>query len=104
MNYEGIDYDFAILLSQRGVHRRLGVKNNNFRQMRFRFRHGIPISTDYKIMLLQRSGWRHDDKQFTRQDMVAAVTLALNSNSHARQLGAEYIVEKYLAKRNIKLA
>lgn len=102
MNYNGIDYDFARLISQRGVFRRLGMRQGSIKQMRYRFRHGIPISTDYKIKLLQRSGWQHSDKEFTHLDLVAAIKMALNSSPHTRQLGPEYIAEKYIAKKNLK--
>lgn len=97
MTTQSIDSAFADLLTRRAVGKTLGISANYVAQLRHKLRTGIPVSLEKKMELLQKSGWRQGDQQYTQKDMVAAVNYALKSSKAAREMGAEYLVEKFLA-------
>jgi hypothetical protein len=96
MNIDLINKDFCSLISQRNIHKKVGKSSNSIRQLRYKFKNGIPITLDMKLHILQKSGWRQPDLQHTRKDMVEAVRFALRSNSVAKEHGPEYLVTKFL--------
>ncbi|RYD84403.1 MAG: hypothetical protein EOP84_05590 [Verrucomicrobiaceae bacterium] len=97
MNQEVIDREFAKLVAQRGIHHKLvGVTSEQIRQHRSKLKKGIPISTDLKLELLRKSGWKEDAAQFTRGDLVAFAKFYARTSAAAREQGAEYVVEKWL--------
>lgn len=99
MNIDSIDKAFEKLISQRGIYKKLDISQNNSTQLRWKLKNGIGISTDLKLELLQKSGWRQDDKTFTQKDLVNVVKHALKKGAAAKSLGAEYIVEDFLKKK-----
>lgn len=99
MNTDDINKAFADLLATRGVHHQLGITSSAVRSLRFKLSTGAGISTDTKIKLLQKSGWRQDQFSFSQKDLVAAVRFALGSSAAAKEQGPEYLVEKFLAKK-----
>ena len=84
------------MIATRGIHNKLKVTSGNVRTLRYKLANGIGISTDLKLQMLQKYGWRQDDICYTTKDLVAAVKLALKSSTAAKTQGAEYLVEKYL--------
>lgn len=78
------------------IGRSIGIKSNYAAQLRHRIRNGHPISTDLKLKLLQRSGWRHPQQEYTRAQLVEAVRFAIKQGDTAKTLGAEYVVQKFL--------
>jgi hypothetical protein len=98
MNTDDINKAFADLLATRGVHHQLGITSSAVRSLRFKLSTGAGVSTDTKIKLLQKSGWRQDQYSYTRKDLVEAVAFALRASAAGKGLGAEYLVEKYLTK------
>lgn len=86
------------MLAQRGIHNKLGETSGYIRQMRYKLANGISISTDTKLRLLQKTGWQQDDKIYSQKDLVALAKFTLKQTA-ARELGAEYIVEKFLLKK-----
>ncbi len=101
MSIDSIDRAFRELLSRSNIHRSLGITSNYTAQLRYKLNHGIRVSTDLKIRLLQRSGWNNPQAGFTKKDLVAAMKYACKSNTHARDQGFEYLVEKFLKTKRI---
>jgi hypothetical protein len=99
MNADSINEHFIKMIATRGIHNTIGVSSGHVRLLRYKLANNIGISTDLKLQLLQKSGWRQDDKVFTQKDLVAAVSFAIRSSASAKAHGAEYIVEKFLAKK-----
>lgn len=96
MSTDAIHKVFAEKIRQTGIHRQMGISQAYVMTMRYKVRIGIPIKLETKLRLLQRAGWSQDELRYTRHDLVAAVRAALNAGSTGKQLGAEYLVEKFL--------
>lgn len=88
------------MISRPAIHRELRISSNYACLLRYKVRNGIGISIEKKLQLLQRSGWRQSDIQYSRKDLVEAVRLAMRSGSRAREQGPEYLVEKFLMVRS----
>lgn len=99
MNKDVIDKAFAALIAQRAVNKQLGISATNLQQLRHKLKTGSSISTDLKLKLLQRSGWRQDAVEFTRQDLVSALKFYERTGAAAKSLGVEYVLEKWKAQR-----
>ena len=99
MNKETIDTAFTNLLQQRAIGKKIGITANHVAQLRYKLRNGIGISTDTKMALLQKNGFRYSDKTFTQKDLVAAVKFALRQGAAAKAQGGEYLVEKFLRSK-----
>jgi hypothetical protein len=96
MDTAEIDKKFSELIAKRGVHNLLGIKSSYVTTLRYKMANDIGVSLETKISLLQKSGWRQGDNNFTRMDLINAVKFALRQGAAAKEHGAEYIVEKYL--------
>lgn len=96
MNIDAIDTAFADLIAKRGVYKDLNITMTHLKQLRYKLKHGQGISTDLKLQLLQRSGWRQDQAQYTRQDLVSLLKFYERTSQVARDVGPEYVVEKFL--------
>jgi hypothetical protein len=99
MNTLEIDKAFEAMINERGVHRRLGISSANVRSMRNKISNGIAISTGTKLKLLQKAGIRQQDSTYTRKDLVNVLKFYINTSASARELGIEYVVDKYLFSR-----
>jgi hypothetical protein len=99
MNTQEIDKAFEKMINERGVHRRLGISSANVRGMRNKISNGIAVSTGTKLKLLQKAGIRQEDRTFTRKDLVFILKFYINTSAAARDLGPEYVVDKYLFSR-----
>lgn len=98
MDTAEIDNAFCQLMSQPLVGRQLGISSRHAAQLRYLARRGQHVSLRRKLSLLQKSGWRQSPKQYTRVDLVNLVHYAIKQGSAAKELGAEYIVGKFLSK------
>lgn len=101
LDMTAINTAFSKLIHERGVHERLNLSSEQVRYMRQRLKNKSlsPISTDMKIKLLQKSGWRQDGRSYSQKDLVAAVKYALRKSKEAKEFGAEYIVEQFLKRK-----
>lgn len=95
MNTDVIDAAFRDMISQRGIYRKLGITAGNVRNIRYNLNNAIPVSTDLKLKLLQKSGWRQDDKTYSRSDMVSLLRFYQRTSQTARDMGEEYVIEKW---------
>lgn len=87
------------MIAERGVHKKIGISNSNVTTLRWKLANGIAVSLERKLELLQRSGWRQDERGYSRKDLVDAVKCALRAGARAKEWGAEYVVEKFLNKK-----
>lgn len=96
-----IDEAFKKMIIQRGIHAKLGVKSGLVRTYRYNLSKGINVSSDKKLSLLIKSGWRADDLQFSRRDLVSLLNFWKRTSQQARELGPEYVIEKWEMANNI---
>lgn len=99
MNTEAIDSAFKKLMGEEAVYKKIGITALNMVQLRHRLKTGVGISLKRKMSLLQKAGWKQDDKVFSRADLVDVVNSALRSSASAKALGPEYLVDKFLNKK-----
>lgn len=90
-----IDREFDKMIFKERIHRRLGMTSDAVTQVRHKLKAGKVVSLDYKIKLLQRSGHRFDLPLFTRKEAVELVKFVLRTSELAREMGAEYVMEKW---------
>lgn len=99
MNVKSIDKAFKELIEQRGIYKKLGVSSGLIRTYRYNLVNAISISTDTKLDLLKKSGWREDDQQYTRKDLISLLNFYKKTSETARNAGPEYVIEKWEAKK-----
>ena len=100
MDIATINKEFAKLINQRGIHNKLGITSDQVRNYRRYLKEGINVSTDLKVELLRKSGWRPEATKFTQLDLVALLKYNGRVSQSARDKGPEYVVEKWLLSRN----
>lgn len=96
MTIEIIDAAFIKAIGERGSHRRMGISVNYAAQLRYKLRRGLTVSTDLKLKLLQRTGWITPDTRYTYKDLVEVARVATGAGRAGKDLGPEYLVEKFL--------
>lgn len=99
MNTDAIDKAFRDLVSKRNVHLKLGETSRTIINHRYKLKHGIPISLDTKLQLLQKSGWRQSEAKYTRADLVSLLKFYDKASAAAKAHGHAYIIEKWEVKR-----
>ncbi len=99
MNTDVIDKAFSALIGERAIHKKLGNTSNDVKQLRYKLRNGITVSTDLKLRLLQKSGWFQDQGSFTRADLVSLLNFYAKCSPAAKSHGHEYVIEKWEAKK-----
>lgn len=99
MNTDAIHEEFARMINTRMIGRKLGLTAAAVAAIRYKLKAGRTISIDYKMKLLQRSGWRQDERSYTYTDLVNAIRFALRQREAAQLYGPEYIAEKFLARK-----
>ena len=104
MNLQQINKSFEKLLDKGGDGVALRKKIKMSAAQAATYRHDIntdsPISLEKKIIWLQRAEIKiADEKQFTKKDLVAVANLVIKSSKAAKEMGAEYIVEKFIGKK-----
>ena len=95
MNTDTIDKAFATLISGRAIHKQLGETSNYIKQLRFKLKNGINVSTDLKLRLLQKSGWKQSEKTFNRAQLVDLLKFYKKSSQATKDHGFEYVIEKW---------
>lgn len=99
-NTGAIDKAFKELIHTRTIYKKLRMSPGHVRTIRYNLKHGLPVSTDLKLKLLQRSGWRQDDFIYNRKDLVSLAQSILKAGTMAKEFGAEYLVEKWEALKH----
>lgn len=97
-NTGAINKAFYALIYQRGIYKQLRISSGQVRTIRYNISRGLPVSTDLKLKLLQRSGWRQDGFIYTRKDLINLANSILKAGAMAKEFGAEYLVEKWERK------
>lgn len=99
MDKKTIDKAFQELIEHRGIHKKLEVSSGLIRTYRYNLQNNISISTDTKLDLLKKSGWRESEKKFDRKDLVSLLNFWQNTSQSARDKGPEYVIEKWEVKK-----
>jgi len=94
-----IDRAFAQMINERGVHNKVEKSSEAVRQYRTQLKNGIPISMNLKLDLLQRTGWKSKDFDYTASDLLSLVKFALSTSDSAENFGPAYIIEKWEDER-----
>jgi len=98
MNTAAIDNAFHEVIHRRGIHKTAGRSLNSVLQLRWRHRH-THVSYNTKIFYLQKAGVQMDKFLYTENDMVSLLTFYNRTSQAARNLGNEYVVEKWKGQR-----
>ena len=99
MNTDAIEKAFAEMISKKGIDKEIGISYSYLTTLRHKLKHGIAISLEKKIELLQKSGWQQNEASYTRKDLVEAIRFALKQGKAAKEHGPEYILEKFLSSK-----
>jgi hypothetical protein len=102
MNRSAIDKEFEKLIRERGIHNKLNVSSGLIRTYRYNLAKGIAISTDQKLDLLKKSGWKDNEEVFKRNDLVSLLNFWKRTSQSARDKGPEYVIEKWEAVRGAR--
>lgn len=86
------------MIRRRGIAKHLQLTYSHVRTLRNHLRTGKTISLDKQLRLLQKAGWRMDDKIFNQKDLVSLTRFILSSSAAAQGMGPEYLVEKFLKR------
>lgn len=99
MSISSVDKAFKEMISERGIHAKLGITSGLVRTYRYNLNNGISISTDTKLALLKKSGWSPDNTKYNDTDLVALLKFNNRTSQDARDHGPEYVVEKWKLSR-----
>lgn len=97
MNVDVIDKAFQQMINEKGIEAKLGVERNYVYQLRNKVKNNIGITTDTKLDLLKKSGWKESSARYTREDLIDAIRFTLKQGAKAKEFGAEYLAEKWEA-------
>lgn len=95
MNIDNIHNVFEKTILMPGIYRKIGIPKNNVAQYRWKLKRGIKITIDKKLWVLQRAGYRFESLQYTDKDLVDILTFALNASQATRNMGPQYLLEKW---------
>lgn len=95
MNIEKVHAAFKEVIATPGIYHKLGIPKNNLAQYRWKIKKGINVTLNKKLWVLQRAGYRLESIQYTDADVIAAITFALNASQATRNMGPEYVFEKW---------
>lgn len=102
MNTEVIDKLFNQVINERAVHLRLKhCSSAAIRNLRYRQKGKLcPVSHKKKIQVLQLAGVKLEHYEYTQKDMVNFLKFYNNTSQAARDLGIEYVLQKWSLGRN----
>jgi hypothetical protein len=104
MNIDIIDKEFRRVIMIRGAYRALKISHQHQKLLRNHLRRGIFISIDKKIRLLQRFGVSiNDDYIYSHKNAIEIISFVLKASESAKQLGPEYLLEKFNSRPAPKL-
>jgi len=95
MNIEKVHSAFKEVIATPGIYHKLNIPKNNVAQYRWKLKRNVNITLDKKLWVLQRAGYRLESFQYTDKDMVAAIRFVINASQATRNMGAEYLYEKW---------
>lgn len=95
MNIEKVHAAFKEVIARPGIYYQLGIPKNNVAQYRWKLKRGVNITLNKKLWVLQRAGYRLESFQFTDADVIDAIKFAINASQATRNMGAEYVFEKW---------
>jgi hypothetical protein len=98
MDIEQINKDFADLVNERGIHKKLGIESYHVRTYRQNIKNGQPISLDLKLKLLQKAERlnQEEEKEYTRADLVNLIKWY---NAEGMTHEPDYAVHKFLLQK-----
>ena len=99
MDIDKINKDFADLINERAIHKKLGIGSNHVRAYRQNLKNGQPISLDLKLKLLQKAERlnREEGKEYTRRDLVNLIKWY---NTQGMTFEPDYAVHKFLLQQD----
>lgn len=95
MNIEQIHFAFSEVVNTRGIYNVLGVPKNNVAQYRWKLKRNIHITLDKKLYVLQKAGYRVEQFQYTDAHLLDIVKFTIKAAQNTRDMGAEYVLDKW---------
>jgi hypothetical protein len=99
MNIEKVHNAFKEVIGKPGIYHKLNIPKNNVAQYRWKLKRNVYITIDKKLWVLQRAGYRLESFQYTDKDVVEAIRFAISASQVTRNMGAEYLFEKWKAAK-----
>lgn len=97
-----INQAFAAMIGKYKIWEKIGITRPHVKSLRYQVKHGVPISMDKKFRLLRKSGWQPDHHRWTDADVAGAIRFALQQGKAAKQMGPQYLFEKWVAQPKTK--
>lgn len=101
---DAVEREFRKMINDQRGHHAMKMSGGNKQQFRLKYRRGMFPKKTTMRKYLQQAGIRVDDTGFTAKDMIDAIKFAIGNNEFARQLGPEYIFEKWMNKDSNQLS
>ena len=98
MTPAAIEKAFNEVIKKRGIHAIAGRSLNSVLQLRYRHKHYGNVSINTKVFFLQKAKWPMEQYMYTQKDLVSLINFYNKSSPAAKNLGTEYIIEKWKAK------
>lgn len=95
MNIEKVHSAFKEVIAIPGIYHKLNIPKNNIAQYRWKLKRNINITLNKKLSVLQRAGYRLESFQWSDKDVVEAIKFVINASQATRNMGAEYLFEKW---------
>jgi hypothetical protein len=96
--------EFLKELKNRKGHNPMGMTVGAKQQFKLHIRRGKEVKHITMRKYLRQAGYRINDEGFSENDMLEAIKFTLSSSEFTRQLGAEYILEKFIGKQQQQLS
>jgi hypothetical protein len=87
---------FETAIAQPGIHHKLGITAKSVRMMRYNYKRWGRVRIERRVWVLQQLGINIEAYQYTKKDMVDLLNYYQRCSHAARELGNEYVVEKFI--------
>lgn len=87
---------FETAIAQPGIHKKLGITAKSVRMMRYNYKRWGRVRIERRVWVLQQLGIKLEAYQYTKTDMVELLKYYQRCSQAARELGIEYVVEKFI--------
>jgi len=91
---------FEQAIAEKAVYRKLGISARAVASMRYNYKKHGRVRIERRVWVLQKLGIDINAYQFNKTDLVNLLKFYNRSSQAAKDLGVEYIAEKFIEGRN----
>lgn len=92
---------FEKAMAEPAVHRKLGITAKAARMMRYNYKKHGRVRIERRIWVLQQLGINLNAYEYTKTDLINLLKFYNRSSQAAKDLGVEYVVEKFVSRQPI---